>query len=220
MRRAARVPHVEIGRWRVWVGPIQVVPLAVPYRTVPRERRPLALQRRRRAPRRPSKGVREHPAAVPQHEQRIVAERRAMWRTFIHRSARHRMNSISSASRCALRVTAVVPSYSSTRRLTIKSRSRNSRVIGVPGYGVGCWMYGQSTCARANDRFAATDSRVSSGLPTISPPTTSIPCLCRMAIASSVAFPFRGPSPCWLFFARALRNTRSSSRTFSMPRNT
>ena len=41
--------------------------------------------------------------------------------------------------------TAVVPSYSSTRSLTIRLRRRKSTVIGVPGYGVGCWMYGQST---------------------------------------------------------------------------
>ena len=38
-----------------------------------------------------------------------------MCRTFIQRSAFQRRNSISSASRCALRVTADVPSYSSTR---------------------------------------------------------------------------------------------------------
>ena len=55
------------------------------------------------------------------------------------------MNSMSSADRCALRVTAVVPSYSSTRWLTTRPRSMKSRVIGVPGYGVGCWMCGQST---------------------------------------------------------------------------
>ena len=83
-----------------------------------------------------------------------------MCRTFIQRSAFHRMNSISSASRCALRVTAVVPSYSSTRVIDDRDpRSTKSRVIGVPGYGVGCWMYGQSTYCRANARFAAIDSR-------------------------------------------------------------
>ena len=49
------------------------------------------------------------------------------------------------SNKVTLRVTAVVPSYSSTRGFTIRPRSRNVRVIGVPGYGVGCWMYGQST---------------------------------------------------------------------------
>jgi hypothetical protein len=62
------------------------------------------------------------------------------WRSFIQRSARQRMNSISSAVRCSLRTTAVVPSYSSTRSLTTRPRATKSRVIGVPGYGVGCWM--------------------------------------------------------------------------------
>ena len=81
-----------------------------------------------------------------------------MWRTLIHRSARQRMNSTSSALRCSVRTTAVVPSYSSTASLTIRFRSRKSFVIGVPGYGVGCWMYGQSTYRRANSRFASTDS--------------------------------------------------------------
>ena len=56
-----------------------------------------------------------------------------MWRTFIQRSARQRMNSISSASRCAVRTTAVVPSYSSRRSLTTRPRSTKSRVIGVRG---------------------------------------------------------------------------------------
>ena len=106
-----------------------------------------------------------------------------MWRTFIHRSARHRMNSMSSAERCALRVTAVVPSYSSTRELVMSPFSTKSRVMGVPGYGVGCWMYGQSTCLRANARLAATPSRVSSGLPTIRPPTTSRPLRCSTSTA-------------------------------------
>ncbi len=45
----------------------------------------------------------------------------------------------------SLRTTAVVPSYSLTSSFTIRPRLRKSAVIGVPGYGVGCWMYGQST---------------------------------------------------------------------------
>ena len=77
-----------------------------------------------------------------------------MCRTFIQRSALHRMNSISSGSTCGVRMTAVVPSYSSTRGLAMRLRATKSSVIGVPGYGVGCWMYGQSTYFRANARLA------------------------------------------------------------------
>ena len=79
---------------------------------------------------------------------------------------------MSSAARCSVRTTAVVPSYSSTRSLTMRPRRRKSSVIGVPGYGVGCWMYGQSTYRFANARLASIDARVSSGLPTMMPPTT------------------------------------------------
>ena len=61
--------------------------------------------------------------AVAQHERRAVAERRGKWRSFIQRSARQRRNSISSAGRCSVRTTAVVPSYSSTRSLTISPRA-------------------------------------------------------------------------------------------------
>ncbi len=36
--------------------------------------------------------------------------------------------------------------------MTIRFFSRKSFVIGVPGYGVGCWMYGQSTyCLRERE---------------------------------------------------------------------
>src|SRR3954462_3191070 len=45
---------------------------------------------------------------------------------------------------------------------------------------------------RANSRFASIDSRVSSGLPTISPPTTNMPLRGRGSIASMLALPVRG----------------------------
>ena len=65
-----------------------------------------------------------------------------------------------------------------------RGRARGSPASSAcPGYGVGCWMYGQSTYFRANVRLASIDSRVSSGLPTMSPPTTNMPCRCRMSIA-------------------------------------
>jgi hypothetical protein len=60
--------------------------------------------------------------------------------SFIHRSARQRRNSISAASSDEVLTTAVVPSYSSARRFTTRPRASKSRFIGVPGYGVGCWM--------------------------------------------------------------------------------
>ena len=61
---------------------------------------------------------------------------------------------------------------------------------------------------------------VSSGLPTISPPTTKRPCRCRCSIAAIVALPTVRPCSRCAFLAEALRNARSSSSTFSMPRNT
>src|SRR5271165_5569157 len=64
------------------------------------------------------------------------------------------------------------------------------------------------------------DSRVSSGLPTISPPTTYILFLFRKPMARSVALPARWPPSRNSFLAAAFRNTRSSSRMFSMPRKT
>ena len=96
-----------------------------------------------------------------------------------------------------------------TSSSTISDRRRNSAVIGVRGYGVGCWMYGQSTYRRANARFASIDSRVSSGLPTISPPTTKSPCRCRCPIAAIDALPTVRPSARCAFLADALRKARS-----------
>src|SRR5688572_15350888 len=66
-------------------------------------------------------------------------------------------------------------------------------------------MYGQSTCRRAKFRFAAIDSGVSSGLPTMRPPTISRPCRCSTSMASSVAFVRPSPAVLRLFFAPALR---------------
>src|SRR6186713_337096 len=70
-------------------------------------------------------------------------------------------------------------------------------------------MYGQSTYCLANSRFVSIDSRVSSGLPTIRPPTTNRPCRWRCSMASMVALPPLRPSPRRAFFARAL--TKSSA---------
>ena len=71
----------------------------------------LVLEAEERADGAAAEGVREHPVRVPQHEAAGCGRDAAgMCRTFIHRSARHRMNSISSADRCSVRTTAVVPS--------------------------------------------------------------------------------------------------------------
>ena len=112
-----------------------------------------------------------------------------MWRTFIQRSARHRRYSISSASRCALRVTADVPSYSSTRVLTISPRSRKSlrhrrarirrRVLDVRPVHV---------LAARRPGWRRWPLRVSSGFPTMSPPTTNMPWRCSTSIAAIVVF--------------------------------
>ena len=56
-----------------------------------------------------------------------------MWRTFIQRSARQRMNSISRSERFSQRTTEVVPSYSATASVAISPRARKSADIGVPG---------------------------------------------------------------------------------------
>jgi hypothetical protein len=98
-----------------------------------------------------------------------------MCRTFIQRSAFQRMNSMSSAARCALRVTAVVPSYSSTRliddeaaldEITRHRRARiRRRMLDVRPVDV-----------LPREREVGVDrlARVV-GLPTINPPTTSMP---------------------------------------------
>ena len=100
------------------------------------------------------------------------------------------MNSISSGSRCcAARHGRGAVVHPQADVFTTNPRDSNSRVIGVPGYGVGCWMYGQSMYRLANSRFATTDSRRSSGLPTIRPPTTT-----KTVTAKHVP-PRRGP--CW-----------------------
>ena len=64
-------------------------------------------------------------------------------------------------------------------------------------------MYGQSTNWRAKFRFAAIDSRVSSGFPTIKPPTTNMPLRRMASTAASVALLLSLDPPRVLFFAAA-----------------
>ena len=93
-------------------------------------------------------------------------------------------------SRCAVRTTAVVPSYSSSASLTMSPRSRSRASSASAGYGVGCWMYGQSTCSRANvevglDRLRACRP----GCRRSARRRRTCRCRCRCSIASSAALP-------------------------------
>ena len=101
------------------------------------------------------------------------------------------------------------PGVASASRTTPLAPHKGRLVIGVPGYGVGCWMYGQSTYFRANSRLASIDAGVSPGLPTINPPTTYRPCRCRTSTARCVALPVVRPCSRCAFFAAARRNARS-----------
>ena len=100
------------------VRPVDVLALAAADRAVALEHLAVVLEAEHRAPCRASERVRQHPrrrsATRTSGSWRKTA---GMWRTFIQRSAFQRMNSTSSGSRCAPRVTAVVPSYSSTSRV-------------------------------------------------------------------------------------------------------
>ena len=105
-----------------------------------------------------------------------------------------------------VRTTAVVPSYCATSSSTIRPRSRKSRVIGVPRIRRRMLDVRPVDVARARtSRLASIDSRVSSGLPTIRPPTTNMPWRCRCSIASMVALPTVRPCSRCAFFARALQ---------------
>ena len=80
---------------------------------------------------------------------------------------------------------------------TMRFCSRNCCVIGVRGYGVGMLNVRPVDVRLANSRFVSIDSRVSSGLPTMRPPTTNRPCRWRWSMASMVAFPriLSAPAP-------------------------
>jgi hypothetical protein len=115
----------------------------------------------------------------------------------------------------SLRTTAVVPSYSSRRSLMM------SRAPPAPGHRAcagRAWGAGCTASPRSGGRtpgWPRSSRGVSSGLPTIRPPTTYIPLRVQGSMACTVALPALRPPSRRSFLALAFRKPRSSSEARS-----
>ena len=189
------------------IGPVDILALARADRAIAAEHRARVFEAEQRPPGRAAERVRQHAAAVAEHEARDRAGSAAgMCRTFIQRSAFHRMNSMSSADEvraardgggavvlldAAIDDEAALDEITRHRRARVRRRMLDVRPVDVLSRERQVGVDGLRACRRGCRRSARRRRTCRGG-----GGRRPRPC---------VALPTRRPCSRWLFFARGLQ---------------
>ena len=199
----------------------EIFPFSPANGSIPLKHFLLALQPQSRADRASAERVGQHLPSLSRTKLGSCRSAAGMCRTFIQRSAFQRRNSISSAARCSVRTTAVVPSYSSSR--SIHDQSLLAEVFRHGRARIRRGMLNVRPVHVAAREFEVGFDRLARVVGIADDQAADHVHLVAVQVVDSlqrgIAGRFgRSRAQCFSRYAR--RNSRSPSRMFSMPRKT